>query len=91
MSGTWIKDPDAVLDYTVDWSAWLESGDTIDSSDVEVAPDGVTVDAVIDTGTAVTAWISGGDAGVDYTVRFRVTTVGIRTDDRTITLLVRQR
>jgi hypothetical protein len=60
MSGTWIKDPDAVLDYTVDWSAWLESGDTI-------------------------------EVGEDYTVRFRVTTVGIRTDDRTITLLVRQR
>jgi hypothetical protein len=46
---------------------------------------------VIDSGTTVTAWISGGDVGEDYTVRFRVTTVGIRTDDRTITLLVRQR
>ena len=92
MSNTWIKDPDAVLDYTVDWSAWLEGSDTIDTFDVDVEPaDGLTVDSVLDTDTTITAWISGGDAGEDYVVRFRVTTTGARTDDRSITLLVRQR
>ena len=29
---TFTKDPDAVLDYSVDWSLWL-AGDTISSSE----------------------------------------------------------
>lgn len=89
-TGTWIKDPDAVLDYTVDWSDWLEAGDAIATS-AAVADTGITVTSVLDTDTAVTAWISGGTVGTNYTVRFRITTTGSRTDDRTITLLVRQR
>ena len=26
----YLKDPDAVLDYTVDWGAWLPEGDQLD-------------------------------------------------------------
>ena len=35
------KDPDAVLDYGFDWSAWLEAGDTIVTSEW-IVPEGIT-------------------------------------------------
>ena len=60
---TIIKDPNAVLDYTVDFAAWLlPETDTIASA--TVTGSGVTVDSsgVVDS-TAVTMWISGGTAG----------------------------
>lgn len=90
MTNRMTKDPDAVLDYTTDWERWLR-GDTIDALEVVVAPDGVTVEADEHDDTTATAWISGGTLGEDYGVTFRITTVGGRTDDRTITLLVRDR
>lgn len=88
MSG-WIKDPDAVLDYTVDWSAWL-GADTIAS--VVVTPeDGITVDDTSFTDTTATAIISGGTAGVTYAVTFQITTAAALVDERTITLIVAER
>lgn len=95
------KDPDAVLDYRFDWapltngrgrSDWLASGETITSRTI-VAESGITVDSssITDAGTSVTVWLSGGTAGVDYEVTCRVTTSESRTDDRTMTVMVRQR
>lgn len=82
------KDPDAVLDYTVDWAPYL-GGDTI--SAVEwIVPEGLTLDTQEEDDTTATAWLSGGTAGEDYEVVCRVTTVGGRIDDRTIVIRVRE-
>lgn len=86
---TWTKDPDAVLDYTLDWSEWLDS-DTI-SSAAWAAPTGITIDSTTTTTTLSAVWLSGGTHGTDYDVRCRVVTAGGRTDDRTIRLQVRHR
>lgn len=88
---TFTKDPDAVLDYSVDWTAWL-GGDEIDSSEwlleqcaqIEVASDSKTA-----TKTAV--WLRGGNAGATYLVTNRIVTAGGRTDDRTISVKVEDR
>jgi hypothetical protein len=85
-----VKDPQAVLDYTVDWTDWLVTGDTITSHTVTV-PAGITEDSSTDTDTAVTAWISGGTAGTRYDVVYHITTTAGRQDDRTITLTVQNR
>ena len=37
---TFKKDPDATLDYTLDWSQWLPTGDTIVELDEVVVSDG---------------------------------------------------
>lgn len=76
----------------MDWSAWLPEGDTIDSVAVTAAA-GITVGAtsVINAGTAVVAWLSGGEPGQKYDVTYHVTTVGGREDDRSITLDVKER
>ena len=96
-----LKDPDAVLDFRWDWapltngrgrSNWLAAGETITTRTI-VAEAGITVDSssITDTGTSVTAWLSDGTDGEDYTVTCRVTTSAGRTDDRTIVVLVRER
>jgi hypothetical protein len=85
----YVKDPDAVLDYRWDWSAWLDD-DTIDTHQVTVAG-GVDLDSDSSDDTSVTAWISGGTHGDTATATARVTTTQGRTDDRTITLSIRQR
>lgn len=87
----WVHDPDAELDYVEDWSAWLETGDTIDSSSVVVVEGDVVVEAQTNDDTSITAWISGGTVGTDAYVTFRAVTAGGRTDDRTIKLQVRER
>ena len=83
---TFIKDPDATLDYTVDWSEWLGE-DVIESADW-VAPAGLTVESESHTATTATVWLSGGQAGREYAVVSRIVTAGGREDDRTITIKV---
>jgi hypothetical protein len=86
-----VKDPNANLDYLFDWADWLETGDTITSHDVQVASGDVVIGTHTNTTTSVTVWVSAGTVNTDATVRARVTTAQGRIDDRTITLLIRER
>jgi hypothetical protein len=86
---TYDKDPDATLDYSIDWSAWLPSGDAISTaawstSDAELVVEGSPAPSV--SAGVATVWLSGGTAGTHYTVTCRVTTTGGRIDDRSIRL-----
>ena len=83
------KDPNAVIDYAVDWTLWLD-GDTISSS-IWTAATGITIDSNTNTITNSTVWLSGGTAGASYEVTNRVVTAGGRTDDRTILISVAER
>lgn len=85
----YIKDPNAVLDYTWDWSAWL-GADTIASKTVTV-PTGITLASSSFTTTSVTAWLSGGTAGTIYTIECKIVTTGGRTDERSIMVQVAER
>ena len=89
MPKKFTKDPDAVLDYQIDWSDWLDD-DTISSSAWTV-PAGITKDSDSNTTTATTIWISGGTAGAGYNIINRIVTAGGRTDDRTIRIIVAER
>ena len=84
---TFIKDPDAVLDYSINWSTWLVTGDTIVTS-TWTADTGITIDSDSNTTTATTVWLSGGTAGESYGVTNHIVTDDGREDDRTITILV---
>jgi len=87
---TLIKDPNAVLDYGFDWSAWLATGEIISSSTWTI-PAGITKDSDINTTTTTTAWLSGGTVGTTYTLVNRVVTSAGRTEDRSVDILVRER
>lgn len=87
---TFEKDPNAVLDYVIDWGdEWLATGDEIDTSTWSV-PAGITKDSDSKTTTTTTIWVSGGTDGVTYDIVNRIVTTGGRTDDRTITIIVRE-
>jgi hypothetical protein len=86
------KDPGATLDYTLDWSGWLDGDEEITAVDVE-ADSSVTVDEESFTGTTATAWVSGGAAGRINNVKFTVTTDSTpvnRIDVRTLRLRIKQ-
>lgn len=89
MSASFTKDPNAVLDYQVDWAAWL-GADTISTSTWTV-PAGLTAGTASNTTTTATVFLSGGTDGASYTVSNRIVTAGGRTDDRSFVLKVRQK
>ena len=87
---TFTKDPNAVLDYSVEWSKWL-AGDQIATSEWSVSDSSLeaTDDSITATRTAV--WLSGGTVGQLYTVTNRITTAGGRTDERSFMVQVQDR
>lgn len=81
------KDPYAQLDYSLDFSDYLPSGDTISSISVS-ADSGITVVSSTNTDTVATAVISGGTAGTIYNVEFRITTANALQDSRNFRIKV---
>lgn len=86
---TFFKDPDAVLDYELDWTPWLGL-DTIVISTWTV-PTGITKDSDTNTPTSATIWLSGGTVGTKYDLTNHITTAAGREDDRTITISIKQK
>lgn len=66
------KDPTSVLDYTFDWSDWLD-GAGIATSTWSV-PTGLTNVDDISTSSLATIYLSGGSINETYTVRNTITT-----------------
>lgn len=83
------KDPNAVLDYTVDWTAWLGTDTIVDATWLLSA--GLTEVTKSRTTTAATVLVEGGVSGTDETATCRITTAAGRVDDRTITLTILER
>lgn len=89
---TFVKDPDAVLDFSVDWTSWLNTSpeDTISTS-TWVAEDGITIDSEGETTKKATVWLSGGTAGQKYDLTNSIVTTAGREEDRTIRIIVKER
>ena len=83
---SFVKDPSAILDYYMDWTAWL-AGDTIVDSVWVASGDVILSDSAV-VGTFTSVWVEGGIAGdlIDLTNHI-VTTEG-REDERTLRLKV---
>lgn len=86
---TFVKDPQAKLDYSVDWTQWL-NGDTISSSSWDVPADLSLISQNYTTRVA-TVWIASGTVGQSYQVKNQIQTAAGRIDERTITILVRNK
>ena len=86
------KDPDAILDYRINWSLWLANsgGDTIVSA-VSLPDPGITVVSTTRTTTSGTMRVSGGTDGTDYLITMRVTFASGQQDDRSLLFAVRSR
>ena len=77
-----IKDPDAVLDYKMDWTAWMDETDIIVASSWEVDSDEIVVDSDSFTDTDTTVWLSGGLNRKKYLITNSIETDDGRKDDR---------
>lgn len=93
------KDPEAELDYTIDWTDWMVPNDEISTSTWsfqtfagDAAPlteyDSSYINAVSDR---TTVYISGGTSGRSYRVTNTITTVSGLTDQRYFRLFLRDR
>lgn len=78
----------AALDYTLDWSADLDDGDSIAEAAWTSDP-GLVVDRRTATEATTTAWISGGLGGQSYRVSCTITTDTGRVDRRSFRVFVR--
>jgi hypothetical protein len=87
---TFIKDPNAVLDYSVDWSKWL-AGDQIETSAWFISDPALQSADDSHTTTRTTLWLAGGVAGQSYAVTNRITSSGGRTDERSFVIQVQAR
>jgi len=83
------KGPNSKLDYKIDWSAWLGT-DTISVS-TWTNPTGITKDSDTKTATTTTIWLSGGTLDVEYLIINKITTVGGRIDERSFSVLIKQK
>jgi len=85
------KDPQAILDYTVNWGDnWLGS-DTIATGTWIITPTGLKkVSETYDDDKCV-VWVSSGTVGQTYYLTNRITTAAGRTDERTISIMVKQK
>ena len=94
-NGNYTKDPDATLDYTIDWSEWLAEADndTISASEwlTDNIDGGIEITSDSKTDTTATVWLAGGTIGERYKVTNRITTVGSRIDDRSIKISVMEK
>lgn len=84
------KDPAAVLEYEMDWSAWLVAGETlVQPAEVSVTGDVEVSFARVEDGRFVRWRLSGGSAGTDSLVTISIDTSSGQTDERTIRVPLR--
>ena len=89
-----LKDPGAMLDYSVDWGRDYLDGDALAASDWSVAPvepGGVAVVASQFDLLVATVEVSGGKAGTLYRLTNHVVTASGHEDRRSIMLRVEPR
>ena len=94
------KDPDAVLDYHLDWTTWLPTGDSVSTSRWFVTDSNLSNDLTANSALKInrqtlsnntsTAWLSGGVVNTTYYLVNRITTAEGRRDDRHIQILMKQ-
>ena len=90
-----LKDPNAVLDYAIDWGAeYLATDDLLAESSWSVMPD--ETDGVVVAGSAIedrmtTVQAGGGVSGRLYRLVNRVVTQSGRIDERSIVVRVENR
>jgi D-hexose-6-phosphate mutarotase len=75
------KQPADVLDYTIDLTNWMVSGDTVTSTGAVISPAGATVTVTQSDSSQPKVWVSGGAHGSQYKVTATIITNGGRTKE----------
>jgi hypothetical protein len=89
-----LKDPDAVIDYQVDWTAAIGAGNGLQSSQWAVQPSesgGIVVISSAVEAAVATVRLSGGVAGHVYQVGNRIALTDGTIDERSLIVRVGDR
>lgn len=93
-----LKDPEAQLIYTMDWSEWLSTGQTVSAVTYSIAarandanPPVKEDEGITNSGTHTYVEISAGSANKVYTVTADITTDNGATDRRNFRIKVENR
>lgn len=86
------KDPDEVLDYIHNWAPRVGADDAITGIPTCTVESGtITVDSTTLVGLQQLVWLSGGVAGETVTLTLQIETIGGRTYEEGVQLLIRER
>lgn len=67
------KDPDDIMDYSIDFTSWLQSTENISSVDWSLDDDLTFVTHAF-TNKIATVWVSGGVSGNRYSAKCKIVT-----------------
>ena len=89
--GRFNKTPVERKRYAIDYSQWLDTGETVSSFTLAASPTGMTVDgsSLDTTNTILTYFMSGGTDGQQYTLDVRITTSGGQIKEDTVLYTIR--
>jgi len=82
------KQPADVLDYTIDLTNWMVSGDSVTGATAVITPAGPSVSVTQGATIQPKFWVSGGINGTQYKVTATITTNGGRTKEVDFKLVV---
>jgi len=96
------KDPDANLVYAIDWTNYLNTGDTISSKDVTIEtitgdsaplafPTNEATDVTVSGNKQVNIRLNAGTVGNEYNVDVKVVTANGDTDSRRFRIIVKRK
>ena len=94
-NNTFVKDPDATLNYGVDWEKWLEGSDIITASEWRIESDHSGADISIESkdfsDVETEVFISGGAEGQEYKLINKIETQDGKIDERTLRIVIEER
>ena len=71
---SFAKQPVEVLDYDIDCSEWLVTGDSVASAVAVVDVAGLNIDSLLVSPSNIKVWLSGGANGSSYKVTVTIST-----------------
>ena len=84
------KDPQEVLDYTIDWSARIDDNDVIETSTFTlVSGSGLTLGSQSNDDTSTTVWLSAGTLGTTYEILNHIITEDGREMEQTVKIKIK--
>jgi len=86
-----VQDPQATLDYTIDWGPWLGDDTISTSSWTAESPMVIESGGESKTDDTTTLFLSGGLAGGNYIITNTINTIGGREDERSFKMKIRNR
>ena len=91
---TFVKDPGSTsLDYTVSWTTYLSTGETIATSTWAASSTSISFNSMSATTVAATVWVKGGTVGEVVRLTNSITTnsVPARSDQRHVIVRIEYR